>query len=381
MNRELFNKGVGLTFDDVLIVPGYSELLPHEVDITTQLTQQLTIKIPLMSAAMDTVTEDKLAIALALIGGVGMIHRNQTAKEQAENVRHVKAFVLTDVQKDYAVMSADGKLLVGAAVGVGAETEDRIANMLAEGLDVVEIDTAHGHTKGVIETIQRIKKLAPDLPVIAGNVVTSEGTKALIDAGADGVKVGVGAGSICTTRIVSGCGMPQMSAVYACAQAAKGTGIPVIADGGIKYSGEIAKALVAGADSVMLGSLFAGLAESPGELVEMNGKQYKAYRGMGSMGAMQGYGKDRYGTGQSESKKLVPEGIEGMIAYRGTLADFVFQMVGGLRSAMGYAGAKTIEDLKTKTRLVQITHSGLIESHPHDVTMVKDAPNYQRLTN
>ena len=378
MNKDLFNSGVGLTFDDVLIVPGYSEMLPHEVDVSTKLTQQLSIKIPLMSAAMDTVTEDRLAITLAMVGGVGMIHRNQTAEDQAEDVRNVKAVVLDDAQKEMAAMDASGRLLVGAAVGVSAETELRIEKMLAEGLDVAEIDTAHGHTKGVIEAIKRIKKIAPNLPVIAGNVVTAEGTKALIDAGADGVKVGVGAGSICTTRIVSGCGMPQVSAVHACAEAAKGTGVPVIADGGIKYSGEIAKAIAAGADSVMLGSLFAGLDESPGELIEVNGRLYKAYRGMGSVGAMQGYGKDRYGTGQTESKKMVPEGIEGSIGYRGSLADFVYQMVGGLRSAMGYAGATTIEELKIKTRLVRITNAGLIESHPHDVAMVKDAPNYTK---
>ena len=376
MNKELFNSGVGLTFDDVLIVPGYSEMLPHEVDVSAKLTQQLTIKIPLMSAAMDTVTEDALAIALAMIGGVGMIHRNQTPDEQAEDVRNVKAVVLTDAQKEQASLDSKDRLLVGAAVGVGPETEERIQKMVAAGLDVVEIDTAHGHSKGVMDAIKRIKAIAPDLPVIAGNVVTAEGTKALIEAGADGVKVGVGAGSICTTRIVSGCGMPQVSAVHACAEAAKGTGIPVIADGGIKYSGEIAKAIAAGADCVMLGSMFAGMDESPGELIDYNGQKYKAYRGMGSVGAMQGHSKDRYATGQTESKKLVPEGIEGSIAYRGALADFVYQMVGGLRSAMGYAGTTTIEDLKTKTKLVRITNAGLTESHPHDVAMVKDAPNY-----
>jgi IMP dehydrogenase len=250
--------------------------------------------------------------------------------------------------------------------------------MLTKGLDVVVIDTAHGHTTGVIEAIKRLKRAVPNLPVIAGNVVTEAGTLALIEAGAEAIKVGVGAGSICTTRVVSGAGMPQLSAIYRCVKVARPLGIPVIADGGIKYSGEIVKAIAAGADTVMLGSLLAGLKESPGEEILYDGRQFKSYRGMGSMGAMQGYGKDRYGSGQSGPGKLVPEGVEGMVPYKGTLGDFVYQLVGGLRSGMGYAGAENLENLRINTRLVRITGAGLIESHPHDITITREAPNYQR---
>jgi IMP dehydrogenase len=249
--------------------------------------------------------------------------------------------------------------------------------MFDAGLDVVVIDTAHGHTKGVIVTIRRLKQNWPSLPVIAGNVVTPEGTRALIEAGAEGIKVGVGAGSICTTRIVAGAGMPQLTAIYDCVREARKTGTPVIADGGIKYSGDIVKAIVAGADTVMLGSLLAGLEESPGEVVTYEGRSFKEYRGMGSLGAMQGYGKDRYGSGQKGGGKLVPEGIEGRVPYKGTLRDFVYQLVGGLRSGMGYAGAKNLDDLRAKTGLRKITNAGLIESHPHDIIITKEAPNYQ----
>jgi len=243
---------------------------------------------------------------------------------------------------------------------------------------VVVVDTAHGHTAGVIRTIQRIKKGWPALPVIAGNVVTAEGTQALIDAGADVIKVGVGAGSICTTRIIAGSGMPQLSAIHACAQVAHRQGVAIIADGGVKYSGDIVKAIVAGADVVMLGSLLAGLEEAPGEVIVYEGRQYKQYRGMGSLGAMQGYGRDRYGTGQGRAGKLVPEGVEGMVPYKGTLSDFVYQLVGGLRSGMGYAGAASLADLRDQTKLVRITNAGLIESHPHDVVITREAPNYRR---
>jgi IMP dehydrogenase len=288
-----------------------------------------------------------------------------------------------DIQKkrDYpnAATDAHGRLLVGAAVGVGAELENRVAALVENEVDVVVIDTAHGHSAGVLRAIQRIKKHWPDLPVLAGNVVTPEGTEALIAAGVDGVKVGVGAGSICTTRVISGAGMPQMSAIFECARVARAKGIPIIADGGVKYSGDIVKAIVAGAEVVMLGGLLAGLEESPGELELYEGRRFKQYRGMGSLGAMQGYGQDRYGTGQgSRNGKLVPEGIEGRVPYKGTLHDFVYQLVGGLRSGMGYAGAATLEDLRTRTHLTRITNAGLIESHPHDVTITREAPNYQR---
>jgi IMP dehydrogenase len=283
-----------------------------------------------------------------------------------------------DIQKarDFpnAATDTQGRLIAGAAVGVGADLETRIGLMVEAGLDVAVVDTAHGHTKGVIGAVQRIRRTWSDLAIIAGNVVTAEGVEALVGAGANAVKVGVGAGSICTTRVVAGAGLPQLTAIFQCAQAARRLGVPIIADGGIKYSGDIVKAMAAGANMVMLGSLMAGLEESPGELVLYEGRHFKEYRGMG---AMQGYGKDRYGSGQSRSGKTVPEGIEGRVPYKGRLSDYVFQLVGGLRSGMGYAGAATLRDLGTKTRLMRITNAGLIESHPHDVIITKEAPNYQ----
>jgi len=282
------------------------------------------------------------------------------------------------IQYPQAATDPQGRLLVGAAVGVGPDLEQRIEGMASKGVDILVVDTAHGHSAGVLQAIRRIKAVLPGMPVIAGNVVTEEGATALIEAGADAIKVGVGAGSICTTRVISGAGMPQMTAIFRCAQVARPRGIPVIADGGIKYSGDIVKAIVAGADTVMLGSLLAGLVESPGDLVLYEGRQFKQYRGMGSLGALQGYGRDRYGSGQGEARKLVPEGVEGMIPYKGTLQDYVFQLVGGLRSGMGYAGAVCLDDLRTKTCLTRITNAGLVESHPHDVTITRDAPNYQR---
>jgi IMP dehydrogenase len=286
-----------------------------------------------------------------------------------------------DIQKkrDYpnATTDAHGRLRVGAAVGVGSDLEERVAALASKAVDCVVVDTAHGHTQGVLHAIRRIKAGWPALPVIAGNVVTAEGAEALIAEGVDAIKVGVGAGSICTTRIVAGAGMPQLTAIWECSRIAHARGIPVIADGGIKYSGDIVKAIVGGADSVMLGGLLAGLDESPGEVVLYEGRRFKEYRGMGSLSAMQGLGRDRYGSGQGAGAKLVPEGIEGRVPYRGSLRDVVYQHIGGLRSGMGYAGAATLEDLRTKTRLVRITNAGLIESHPHDVIVTREAPNYQ----
>ncbi len=489
MNEELFDKFEALTFDDVLIVPGYTEVLPNETDVKAQLGP-IQLNIPLISAAMDTVTEARLAIALAREGGLGIIHRNLSPKDQAAEIDKVKRsqsgmivepvtlpptatlreadgimgtyhisgvpittdggklvgiltnrdirfveeadydlpvsqfmtaeplitapvginlpdakrilqkhrieklplvdengilkglLTVKDIQKarDFPSAAHDdsGRLLVGAAVGVGTDLEERVEMLVNEEVDIVCIDTAHGHSAGVVRAIRRIKTAWPNLPVIAGNVVTGEGVEALVQAGADVVKVGVGAGSICTTRVISGAGMPQVSAVYECARAANKHGIPTIADGGIKYSGDIVKAIVAGATVVMLGSLLAGLDESPGEVVLYEGRRFKEYRGMGSMGAMQGYGKDRYGTAQSSGLgKLVPEGIEGRVPYKGPLHDYAYQLVGGLRSGMGYAGAATLDDLRTRTRLMRITNAGLIESHPHDVIVTKEAPNYQ----
>ncbi|MCE1205975.1 MAG: IMP dehydrogenase [Spirochaetia bacterium] len=490
-SEKLFENGMALTFDDVLVVPSYSELLPSQVDIRTRLAKDIVLNIPLISAAMDTVTESSLAIALARMGGMGIIHRNMSPEKQATEVDRVKRsesgmildpvcleknaslaearelmqkfkisgipivqgeekklvgiltnrdirfckdddfkkpvsefmtadklitarvgttldeardilqryrieklpltdeagclkglITVKDISKkaDYPNAALDklGRLLVGAAVGVGADLEKRIQLLSSRNVDAVVIDTAHGHSRGVIEAIRRIKAAVPGLPVIAGNVVTAEGVRALVQAGADAVKIGVGAGSICTTRIISGAGMPQLSAIYECAKEAAKFDIPVIADGGVKYSGDMVKALVAGADCIMLGSLLAGLEESPGELVLYNGRQYKTYRGMGSMGALQGYGKDRYATGLGGGEKLVPEGVEGMVPYKGKLSDFVFQLVGGLRSGCGYAGAKTLQDLKQKTGLVRISNAGLLESHPHSITITREAPNYQR---
>jgi IMP dehydrogenase len=286
-----------------------------------------------------------------------------------------------DIQKvrDYpnAATDSQGRLLVGAAVGVGKDLETRVDLMVEASVDAVTIDTAHGHSKGVLDAVRRIKDCWKDLPVIAGNVVTAEGAEALIRAGADAIKVGVGAGSICTTRVISGAGMPQMSAIFECAQVAKKHDIAVIADGGIKFSGDIVKAIVAGGNAVMLGSMLAGLEEAPGEVMLYEGRRFKEYRGMGSLAAMRGYGVDRYATGQNGSGKLVPEGIEGRVPYKGSLGEYVYQLVGGLRSGMGYAGAASLEDLRTKTRLTRITNAGLIESHPHDVIITKEAPNYQ----
>ncbi len=489
MNEELFTKFEALTFDDVLIVPGYAEVLPDQTDVTCQLTAGIQLNIPLVSAAMDTVTEARLAIALAREGGIGIIHRNMAPQEQAAEVDKVKRsqsgmivepitlhptatlrqaeeimstyhisgvpivdeggkltgiltnrdvrfieqedydlpvekfmtpqplvtarvgislveakqllqkhkieklplvnedgvvkglITVKDIQKarDFpnAAKDSQGRLLVGAAVGVGTDLEERCQLMVNEEVDVLVVDTAHGHSAGVIRAIKRIHHNWPDLPVIAGNVVTEEGVEALSKAGANGIKIGVGAGSICTTRVVSGAGMPQVSAIYECTRAARKLGIPTIADGGIKYSGDIVKAIVAGADTVMLGSLLAGLDESPGEVVLFEGRRFKEYRGMGSLAAMQGYGKDRYSSAMGGSGKLVPEGIEGRVPYKGNVHDYVFQLVGGLRSGMGYAGAGSLEDLRTNVKLVRITNAGLIESHPHDVIITREAPNYQ----
>lgn len=491
MNEEIFSLFESLTFDDLLVEPGYSEILPSQTDVRGRLAGDIWLNIPILSAAMDTVTEGRLAIALAREGGIGIIHRNLSPEAQAREVEvvkrsesgmisdpvtlpptaslqeaedimmrfhisgvpvvdpgsqklvgiltnrdirftepedysrplsdfmtsenlvtaplnttleqakmilqkhrieklplvdeqgHLKGLItVKDIQKKVqfpnAAIDSQGRLIVGAAVGVGPDLEKRVEMMASKGVDILVVDTAHGHSAGVIQAIKRIKMVLPDMPVIAGNVVTEEGSLDLIKAGADAIKVGVGAGSICTTRIISGAGLPQMTAIYRCAQAAHRNGISVIADGGIKYSGDIVKAIVAGADMVMLGSLMAGLEESPGDMILYEGRQYKAYRGMGSLGAMQGFGRDRYGSGQGEAHKLVPEGVEGMVPFKGLLHDFVYQLVGGLRSGMGYAGASSLEDLRTRTRLTRITNAGLIESHPHDVAITREAPNYQR---
>lgn len=475
---------LGLTFDDVLLVPAHSDVLPPEVDITTNLTRNLRINIPFVSAGMDTVTEARLAIALAREGGIGVIHKNLTIEQQAAEVDKVKRsehgvivdpFFLTpdkkvndalalmeryhisgvpvveengrlvgiitnrdvrfednyerpvsevmtkenlvtapvgtnldqakrimrqhkieklplvdehfrlkglitikDIEKmrqyPNSAKDSQGRLLVAAAIGVGKHQMERAEALVAAGVDVLVIDSAHGHSQGVIEMTRMVKQAFPHVELISGNVTTAEGTQALIDAGADAVKVGQGGGSICTTRLVAGIGVPQVTAVMECAQQAKKSGVPIISDGGIRYSGDITKAIAAGASSVMIGGLFAGTEESPGELEIYQGRTYKVYRGMGSLAAMQAGSADRYF--QNETQKLVPEGVEGRIPYRGPLAETVFQLAGGLRAGMGYCGARDIPTLQRTARFIRITAAGYRESHPHDVQITKEPPNY-----
>ena len=369
---EGFNEKVamlGLTYDDVLLLPDASEVVPSEVDTKTQLTRSISLDIPLISSAMDTVTESAMAIAMAKSGGIGIVHRNLPIEEQVTHVKLVKG----------------AKLRVGAAVGVGDDGFARAESLIEEGVDVVVVDTAHGHHRAVLVAIERIKSKYPKQQVIGGNVATRAGAQALINAGADAVKVGVGPGSICTTRVVAGVGVPQVTAIMEAAKACKKADIPLIADGGLQFSGDIAKAIVAGADTVMIGSLLAGCEESPGEVFEINGTKFKSYRGMGSLGAMQSRGetksfsKDRYMQDDVLAEdKLVPEGIEGKVLYRGPTSAVLHQLVGGLRSGMGYAGAEDIAALQRRGRLIQITAAGLKESHPHDVVDIADAPNYYR---
>ena len=480
-----------LTFDDVLLQPGYSDVLPAEVDLTTRLTPEITLNIPLLSAAMDTVTEARLAIALAQEGGIGIIHKNMQPEEQARQVQRVKKYesgivrdpitvspdmtirevmeltramsisgvpvvenketlgivtqrdlrfetqldapvstVMTpkerlvtvregadddevlsllhqhriekvlvvtedfelrgmitakDFQKasdfPHACKDVRAALRVGAAVGTGSDTDERVERLVKAGVDVLVVDTAHGFSKGVIDRVKRTKKQYPDLQVIAGNIVSADAALALVEAGADAVKVGIGPGSICTTRVVAGVGVPQVSAVAEVAEALKKKGVPLISDGGIRYSGDIAKALVAGAHSVMIGSLFAGTEESPGEVELYQGRSYKSYRGMGSVGAMgQDHGSsDRYFQDATEElERLVPEGIEGRVAYKGGMVAIVHQLIGGVRAAMGYTGSRDIEEMRSKPKFVQITGAGMRESHVHDVSITKEAPNYRR---
>jgi IMP dehydrogenase len=477
-----------LTYDDVLLLPAYSEVLPHNTDTTSQLTRNIRINIPLLSAAMDTVTETELAIAMAQEGGIGIIHKNMSIKKQAEQVRKVKRSesgmildpitlqddatlgdavrimsehkiggipitnghgkltgILTNrdlrFEKDLtqpvrAVMTTEnlitaekgtdlakaedilqqykieklpvvdgdgnlvglitykdilkkkdrpnackdeyGRLRVGAAVGVTPDVMDRIKALVEAGVDVISVDTAHGHSKGVLDVVRKIKENFPTLEVIAGNVATAEGAKALADAGADAVKVGVGPGSICTTRVIAGIGVPQLSAVMEAARGLQGTGVPIIADGGIKFSGDVVKALAGGASTVMVGSLLAGTEEAPGEMIIYEGRKFKTYRGMGSIEAMEDGSKDRYFQGnEKDSKKLVPEGIVGRVAYKGMVSEVIYQLVGGIRAGMGYCGTPSIAELQN-AKMVKITGAGLRESHPHDVHIMREAPNYSR---
>jgi IMP dehydrogenase len=364
---------LGLTFDDVLLVPQYSEIMPGDASVKSRFSRHVFLNTPVVSAAMDTVTEDRMAIAMALEGGIGVIHRNQAPERQAEEVAAVKAAA---VPADAALANVDarGRLRVTAAVGVGADSVARAEALVRAGVDALVVDTAHGHTRNVIEALRRYRASYGDsIDLVAGNVATAEGTAALIEAGADGVKVGIGPGSICTTRIVAGVGVPQLTAIMMCAAAAREHDVPIIADGGIRYSGDIVKALAAGADSVMLGRLLAVAEESPGEAERVGGRVVKEYRGMGSLGAMSA-GSDRYP--QVDRRKLVPEGVEALVSVEGPLAGVLYQLIGGTKAGMTYCGAESIADLRIKARFVQLTHSGQIESHPHDIELARSAPNY-----
>jgi IMP dehydrogenase len=497
-NNRLFQRVVkqvtriteqALTFDDVLLVPAHSQVLPRQVDLSTRLTRKLTLNIPILSAAMDTVTESRLAIAMAQEGGIGIIHKNMSAEAQAQQVRNVKKFesgvikdpftvtpetsirevleltranrisgvpvvegeqlvgivtsrdlrfetryddpvknimtpkkrlvtvredaddqeikallhkhriekvlvvndkfqlrglvTVKDIQKAHefpnACKDAEEQLRVGAAVGVGEGTMERVDALINAGVDLIVVDTAHGHSQGVLDTVRRIKTKYPEAQVIGGNIATAEGALALVDAGADAVKVGIGPGSICTTRVVTGVGVPQITAVMNVCRALQDRGVPLISDGGIRYSGDIAKAIAAGAGSVMIGGLFAGTEEAPGEVELFQGRSYKSYRGMGSLGAMsRRHGSsDRYFQENDEIEKLVPEGIEGRVPYKGSLGAIVHQMVGGIRAAMGYTGCRNIDELRTRTSFVRLTNAGVRESHVHDVAITKEAPNYR----
>lgn len=482
-------KQEALTFDDVLLLPAHSTVLPREVDLSTQLTRDIRLNIPLLSAAMDTVTESRAAICLAQEGGMGIIHKNMTAEQQAAEVLRVKKFeagmikdpvttrpdatirevmeltrannisgvpvtdgpnlvgivtardlrfetrydqpvssimtpkeklitvqegaskeevrallhkyriekvlvvdknfglkgliTVKDIQKStdfpYAAKDEDGRLRVGAAVGVGGDTDERVTRLVEAGIDVIVVDTAHGHSQGVIDRVAWVKKHFPDVSIIGGNIATAEAAKALAKAGADAVKVGIGPGSICTTRMVAGVGVPQISAVANVAEALLKTEVKVIADGGIRYSGDVAKALAAGAHTVMVGGVLAGTDEAPGEVELYQGRSYKSYRGMGSLGAMSEGSSDRYfQEGTKQADKLVPEGVEGRVPYKGPMTNIIHQLMGGLRSSMGYTGCANLDEVRTKTEFVRITNSGIRESHVHDVTITKEPPNYQR---
>lgn len=368
----------GLTFDDVLLIPAESHVLPNEVKLDTKLASNLQLHIPLISAGMDTVTEGNMAIAMAENGGLGVIHKNLSIEAQVEEVKKAKGKTV-DPNLPHPAVDNQGRLLAAAAVGVTSDTFERAESLLEAGADAIVIDTAHGHSAGVLRKIKEIREHFPNATLIAGNVATGEGTAALFDAGVDVVKVGIGPGSICTTRIVAGVGVPQITAIYDAASVAQKYGKKIIADGGIKYSGDVVKALAAGGNAVMLGSMFSGTTEAPGTIFTNEGKQFKSYRGMGSVGAMsQQHGSsDRYFQGGvNEANKLVPEGVEALVPYKGDVSNIIYQIDGGLRAGMGYVGAGTIEELIENSQFVQITNAGLRESHPHDVQMAKEAPNY-----
>lgn len=365
----------GYTFDDVLLVPSYSTTVPKQVELSTQLTPKITLKMPLLSAAMDTVTEELMAIELARLGGMGIIHKNMSIEAQAAMIKNVKDAEVFNI--DTSSVDQLNQLLVGAAVGVNDTTLQRVEKLVEAGVDIVVVDSAHGHSKGVLDTIKAVREAYPDLDILGGNIISAQGATDLIYAGCTCLKVGIGPGSICTTRVISGVGVPQLTAIADVASVAKQYNVGVIADGGIKQSGDIVKAIACGADAVMLGGLFAGCSETPGEVIEVYGQKVKNYVGMGSLSAMKRGSSDRYFQGGVEElNKLVPEGIEATVNYKGPVADVTYQLLGGLRSGMGYCGCATIQLLKDNARFMTITSNGLQESHPHDVKNIKDAPNY-----
>lgn len=367
-------KTEALTFDDVLLIPQYSEVTPDMAELGTNLTKTFRLNVPFLSAAMDTVTENKLASALALVGGLGIIHKNMTSEEQAREIRKVKGFRFNKQENPKALVDKWGTLCVGAAVGVTSDMMERVDKLINAGADVFVLDSAHGDSKNIINAVKELRAKYPEMELIAGNVATYEGAKHLMEAGASAVKVGMGPGSICTTRIIAGIGVPQLQAILECAKASKETGIPIIADGGIKYSGDVVKALAAGANTVMLGGLFATCEEAPGEIFQKDGKKVRIYRGMGSIEAMAKGSQDRYF--QAGHKKLVAEGVQGIVAVQTTVSELVFQLCGGLKAGLGYCGAKDIPTLQSKAVFSRISHNSLLESHPHDISIDKGEPNY-----
>lgn len=365
-----------LTFDDVLLVPAYSEVLPREVSTKASFTRNISLNIPIVSAAMDTVSEKAMAIMLARKGGISVVHKNMSIEAQARQIREVKEYPAEGDK--IPCLDAEGRLRVAAGVGITTDVLDRVTALVEAGVDAIVLDSAHGDSHGVVEALRKIKAVYPELDTVVGNIATAEAAVRLIEAGADSLKVGIGPGSICTTRIIAGVGVPQISAIYDVAKAAEGSGVPVIADGGLRYSGDIVKALAAGGDSVMIGSMFAGTDEAPGEIFEENGRKFKSYRGMGSVDAMKAGSRDRYfQDGEDSTKKLVPEGVVARVPYKGSVADIIYQLVGGIRSGMGYCGAADIDALHT-ARFVRITANGLVENHPHDITITGNTPNYHK---
>lgn len=365
-----------LTFDDVLLVPAYSEVLPREVSTKARFTRNISLNIPIVSAAMDTVSEKAMAIMLARKGGISVVHKNMSIEAQARQIREVKEYPAEGDK--IPCLDAEGRLRVAAGVGITTDVLDRVTALVEAGVDAIVLDSAHGDSHGVLEALRKIKAVYPELDTVVGNIATAEAAVRLIEAGADSLKVGIGPGSICTTRIIAGVGVPQISAIYDVAKAAEGSGVPVIADGGLRYSGDIVKALAAGGDSVMIGSMFAGTDEAPGEIFEENGRKFKSYRGMGSVDAMKAGSRDRYfQDGEDSTKKLVPEGVVARVPYKGSVGDIIYQLVGGIRSGMGYCGAADIDALHS-ARFVRITANGLVENHPHDITITGNTPNYHK---